>query len=133
MTFLKVWLQVYLMTPQALARFTRGGESRRRSVLQMSIEAVQTEPQLSVFHQIERFDVRLLKRVIPQGAGSLKGYKGHGVDIPALADFYQAIAAGHGGLDNGHLPGREFVPGAKLRVGGAGTREAHSTGRSCTG
>src|ERR1700736_811823 len=119
----KGWLQIYLMTPKALARFTRGGESRRRRGFQMSLEVVQAEPQLSVFHQIERFDVRLLKRAVLQSAGSLEGYEDHGVDILALPDFDQSITVGHRGLDNGHLLRRERVPGAKLRVAGAHSRE----------
>src|ERR1700691_608531 len=119
----KGWLQVDLMAPKALAWFARRGKSRRRRVFQMSFEVVETESQLPVFHHIESFDFRLLKRVSLQRTGSLEGHKDHGVDVPTLPDFYQAIAVSHPGLDNGHLPGRQSVLGAKLRVGGADSRE----------
>src|SRR5882672_2803682 len=111
------------MTPKAFARFTRRGKSRCRRGFQTSLEVVETESQLPVLHHIESFDVRLLKRTSLQRAGSLEGYKGHGVDALTLPDFYQAIPVRHAGLDNGHLPGCEFVPGAKLSVAGADSRE----------
>src|SRR5271155_725819 len=111
------------MTPKALARFARRGKSRSCRGFQMSFEVVETESQLAVLHQIESFDVGLLKRVSLQRAGSLEGYKGHRVDALTLPDFYQAIAVGDRGLDNGHSPRGESVLGAKLRIVRADARQ----------
>src|SRR5882757_3965094 len=76
-------LQVYLVTPKALARFARLGKSTGCRLLQVAIELVYTEAQLPIFHYVERLDIQLLKRTVFQSAGSFVCHKGNGVDTVA--------------------------------------------------